>query len=57
VNAGKQSFADAIHDLREFRRRWPEAVDGLITGRFRMEDAAGPLTGAVGGIKNVVTLV
>lgn len=56
VNAGKQSFEDAIRDLREFRKRWPEAVAALISGKYKMEDAAGPLTGKVGGIKNVVSL-
>lgn len=56
VNAGKQAFADAISDLAEFRRRWPDAVPKLITGRFKIEQAIDLLTGKVGGIKNVVSL-
>lgn len=56
VNAGKQAFEDAIRDLAEFRRRWPDAVPRLITGRFKIEQAIDLLTGKVGGIKNVVSL-
>ena len=46
----------AISDLAEFRRRWPDAVPKLITGRFKIEQAIDLLTGKVGGIKNVVSL-
>ncbi|MGD0769210.1 MAG: glucose 1-dehydrogenase [Tepidisphaeraceae bacterium] len=56
VNAGKQAFLDAIGDLAEYRRRWPDAVRRLITGRFRIDQAIDLLTGRVGGIKNVVSL-
>jgi len=56
VNAGKQAFLDAISDLAEYRRRWPDAVKRLITGRFRIDQAIELLTGRVGGIKNVVSL-
>jgi glucose 1-dehydrogenase len=56
VNASKRSFEDAISDLAEFRRRWPDAVPRLITGRFKIEQAIDLLTGKVGGIKNVVSL-
>jgi len=56
VNAGKQAFEDAISDLAEFRRRWPDAVPRLITGRFKIEQAIDLLTGKVDGIKNVVSL-
>jgi threonine dehydrogenase-like Zn-dependent dehydrogenase len=56
VNAGKQAFQDAIKDLTEFRRRWPDAVKKLISGRFKIEQAIDLLTGRVEGIKNVVTL-
>ncbi len=56
VNAGKQAFLDAITDLAEFRRRWPDAVRKLITGRFRIDQAIDLLTGRVEGIKNVVSL-
>ena len=56
VNAGKQAFMDAIKDLSEFRKRWPDAVKKLITGRFKIEQAIDLLTGKVDGIKNVVSL-
>ncbi|MGD0137457.1 MAG: glucose 1-dehydrogenase [Tepidisphaeraceae bacterium] len=56
VNAGKQAFLEAISDLEEYRRRWPDAVKRLITGRFRIDQAIDLLTGRVGGIKNVVSL-
>jgi threonine dehydrogenase-like Zn-dependent dehydrogenase len=56
VNAGKQAFLDAISDLAEFGKRWPEAVKKLITGRFPIDQAIDPLTGRIEGIKSVVTL-
>jgi len=56
VNAGKQAFLDAIGDLAEFRRRWPDAVKKLITGRFPIDQAIELLSGRVEGIKNVVSL-
>jgi threonine dehydrogenase-like Zn-dependent dehydrogenase len=56
VNAGKQAFMDAISDLAEYRRRWPDAVRKLITGRFKIDQAVELLTGRAGGIKNVVSL-
>jgi threonine dehydrogenase-like Zn-dependent dehydrogenase len=56
VNAGKQAFIDGIRDLGEFRKRWPDAVRKLITGRFKIEQAIDLLTGRVEGIKSVVTL-
>jgi threonine dehydrogenase-like Zn-dependent dehydrogenase len=56
VNAGKQAFLDAISDLAKFRKRWPDAVRKLITGRFKIEQAIDLLTGRVEGIKSVVSL-
>jgi threonine dehydrogenase-like Zn-dependent dehydrogenase len=56
VNAPKQAFADAISDLTQFRRKWPDAVKNLITGRFKIEQAIDLLMGKVEGIKNVVSL-
>jgi threonine dehydrogenase-like Zn-dependent dehydrogenase len=56
VNASAQSFSDAIRDLGEFSRRWPDAVRGLITARIPMEEAAKPLTGKAGGIKTVIAI-
>ncbi len=37
VNAGNDAFDRAIADLTEFCSRWPYAVRGLITGRFKLE--------------------
>jgi threonine dehydrogenase-like Zn-dependent dehydrogenase len=56
VNAGKQAFQDAIRDLAEFRKRWPDAINRLITGRFKIQEAIGLLSGKARGIKNVVSL-
>ena len=39
VNAGRDIFEAAIADLATFTRRWPDAVRGLITGRFPLERA------------------
>ena len=56
VNASFQSFADSIADLGVFLERWPAAVHSLITGRFPIDQAADPLSGEVGGIKNVIAI-
>ena len=56
VNAGIQSFQDAIRDLGQFQQRWPDAVRTMISNRFPIEYAAEPLTGKVGGIKNVIAV-
>jgi len=56
VNAGKQAFQNAITDLAEYRRRWPGALEKLITARFKIDQAIDLLTGRIDGIKNVVTL-
>jgi threonine dehydrogenase-like Zn-dependent dehydrogenase len=56
VNAGQQSFADAITDLGAFHARWPGAAESLITHRFPMDRVTEPLSGGVGGIKSVITI-
>lgn len=56
VNAGREAFEDAIRDVEIFRKRWPEAVRSLITGRFPMEAHRELLLGAPQGIKNVIQL-
>jgi threonine dehydrogenase-like Zn-dependent dehydrogenase len=56
VNAGKDAFEAAIRDLESFRRRWPHAVDALLTGRFPMDAFHELLTGPAGGIKDVVRI-
>ena len=54
VNADPQAFADAIRDLGIFQNRWPEAINGVITGHFEPEDFEDLLVGKAQGIKNVI---
>jgi glucose 1-dehydrogenase len=54
VNASLQSFTDAIADLGAFLQRWPDAVRGLVSHRFPIDQLAEPLSGKAGGIKNVI---
>ena len=54
VNASPQAFLDAIHDLGEFKKRWPKSVASLITGRHTIESHRELLTGKAEGIKNVI---
>ncbi len=53
VNAGEDAFHNAISNLGEFYKRWPAAVDALITGRFSLEDFTQPINSR-SGIKNVI---
>jgi threonine dehydrogenase-like Zn-dependent dehydrogenase len=54
VNASPQAFIDAIHDLGEFKKRWPEALGKLITGRHTIDAHRELLVGKATGIKNVI---
>ena len=56
VNAGRETFEDAIRDLGIFMQRWPAAVRGLITGRFPIEASRDLLFGQPTGIKNVIAV-
>jgi threonine dehydrogenase-like Zn-dependent dehydrogenase len=56
VNANRDAFEAAIRDLGTFMGRWPEAVRGLITGRYPIQKATDVLLGQPGGIKNVITI-
>lgn len=56
VNAGRDSFENSIQHLETFNRRWPDAVRGLITGRFPMDAYKDLLGGQAAGIKNVIQL-
>jgi threonine dehydrogenase-like Zn-dependent dehydrogenase len=56
VNASVAHFAHAISDLGKFAERWPLAVRSLISHRFPIDQAADPLSGKSGGIKNVITI-
>lgn len=56
VNAGTESFADAIADVGSFLEKWPAALRSLITRRWPLEQATEPLAGKSGGIKNVIAV-
>jgi threonine dehydrogenase-like Zn-dependent dehydrogenase len=56
VNAGRESFENAIRDVKTFYERWPEAISSLISGRFSMNEHYDLLAGKSGGIKNVIKL-
>ena len=55
VNAGRASYEEALTDLAAFRRRFPEAINGMITERIPLGDARQALL-ARGGIKTVVDM-
>jgi threonine dehydrogenase-like Zn-dependent dehydrogenase len=54
VNASPEDFAAAIRDLGEFKRRWPAALNALITGRHKIDAHRELLMGKATGIKNVI---
>jgi glucose 1-dehydrogenase len=54
VNAGRDAFDNAIHDLGIFMERWPDAVRAIITGRYTLDKASDLLLGKANGIKNVL---
>jgi threonine dehydrogenase-like Zn-dependent dehydrogenase len=54
VNAGRRHFVAAVRDLALFAASWPEALAGLVTGRFPMERAADALASRPGAIKQLV---
>jgi threonine dehydrogenase-like Zn-dependent dehydrogenase len=56
VNAGHETFADAIAALRGFMNRWPDVVRALITSRRPLAAAHEVLVGRPAGIKHVITL-
>lgn len=55
VNASPQAFIDAIRDLGEFQKRWPKAINALITGRHGLDAHRELLLGKATGIKNVIS--
>src|SRR5579863_3588072 len=55
VNAGKDAFQNAVADLTAFYAKWPDAVNGLITGRFPIDDFAQPIQNQK-GIKNIIEI-
>lgn len=55
VNADKASFENAIKDLGEFKKRWPTALDSIISARHSPDNFRELLTGKPGGIKHVIS--
>ena len=55
VNAGREGFEAAIRTLGVAMRRWPMALQGLITGRYPLNAYRDLLLGQPGGIKNVLS--
>jgi len=55
VNAGKDAFEHAVADLTAFHSKWPDALQGLITGRDPIEKFADPILHPT-GIKNVIQI-
>ena len=51
-----RSFEAAIRDLALFKKRWPDSLRALITGRYPMEAYRELLLGKSTGIKNVISL-
>jgi len=56
VNADQPAFESAIRDLGLFKKRWPEALRALITGRYPLDDFEDLLLGKNIGIKSVFRL-
>jgi len=56
VNAGFDSFEEAISDLEHFSQRWPDAVRALISARHSIEEHRKLLVGHPGGIKHVIAV-
>jgi threonine dehydrogenase-like Zn-dependent dehydrogenase len=56
VNAGHTAHEAAIRDLSVFRKKWPQALQSMITGRFSMNSFHELLLKPSSGIKNVITL-
>jgi glucose 1-dehydrogenase len=54
VNADRESFENAIQDLAEFKRRWPQQLNAVISGRFAPDHYLDLLVGKNTGIKNVI---
>jgi len=55
VNAGNDAFDRAIQDLAELCTRWPDAVRGLITRRFKLEEFEEPIRDT-SGIKSIIEI-
>ena len=56
VNADGPAFEGAIRDLGLFKKRWPDALRAVITGRYPMEQFSELVLGKNAGIKSVIRL-
>ena len=56
VNADRPAFENAIRDLGIFKKRWPKALNSVISGRFPIDAYRDLLLGKATGIKNVITI-
>ena len=56
VNADLRDFQRAVDDLAIFKRRWPDQLKSLITGRYTLDSFHELLMGESHGIKNVIAL-
>ncbi|HEY0456529.1 MAG TPA: glucose 1-dehydrogenase [Verrucomicrobiae bacterium] len=56
VNADRAAFENAIRDLGTFKRRWPETLGSVVTGRYPIDAYRDLLIGKPGGIKNVIKI-
>ena len=54
VNADRTAFENAIRDLGEFKKRWPQAIAQVISARHPVDNYRELLTGKATGIKNVI---
>jgi hypothetical protein len=55
VNAGRDAYEEAIHQLAQFMTLFPDAVRRLITRRGPLDEALGMISER-DGIKNVVRI-
>jgi threonine dehydrogenase-like Zn-dependent dehydrogenase len=56
VNADKAAFTAAVADLAEFKKRWPGALESMLS-RIPVADAGRHILGAAKGIKTVISFV
>jgi glucose 1-dehydrogenase len=56
VNADRPAFENAIRDLGLFKKRWPNAISSVISGRFPIDAYRTLLLDKATGIKNVITI-
>lgn len=56
VNASVRDFQNSIADIGAFHERWPKALANIISHKVPLQDATAPLSGKIGGIKNIVAV-